>query len=137
MKYTKPIMTVSSAFLGVAGIALSFFPQEVSEYLIMNGGSPIILQIMGALYFGFALINWTARANATGGIYSRPVAIGNFSHFTMGALALIKLSLNGIEFPHAWIAAFLYSAFALLFGYVFFTSPVMKSNYSIDTARSG
>jgi hypothetical protein len=87
----------------------------------------IILQIAGALYFGFAMINWTAKGNLIGGIYSRPVAIGNFAHFLIGALALIKLSFK-TPAPHfVWIAAIIYSIFALLFGYVFFTNPVMKN----------
>jgi hypothetical protein len=39
------------------------------------------------------MLNWMARANRIGGIYSRPVAMGNFLHFTMGALVLLGLAM--------------------------------------------
>ncbi len=123
---TKLLMTVSAIILGMTGIVLSFFPQEVSNNLGFGGTDSIILQIMGALYFGFAMINWTAKANLIGGIYSRPVAIGNFTHFIIGGLALVKLLFNNITLPYIWIAAIVYSIFAILFGYIFFTNPSMK-----------
>ena len=74
--------------MGVTGIILSFIPQEVSHFLSLTESTPIVFQILGALYFGFAMLNWTAKANLIGGIYSRPVAIGNFTHFLIGGLIL-------------------------------------------------
>ncbi|HXR84136.1 MAG TPA: hypothetical protein VN722_07500 [Hanamia sp.] len=124
---TKLLMTVSAIILGVTGIILSFFPVEVSNYLGFAGTEFIILQILGALYFAFGLINWTAKANLIGGIYSRPVAIGNFAHFMIGALALVKLSFHSAAPSYIWIAAVIYSTFAVFFGYIFFTSPVAKN----------
>ncbi len=124
---TKPLMIVSAIILGIAGVMLSFFPQEVSNYLGFGVTNSIILQILGALYFGFAMINWTAKGNLIGGIYSKPVAIGNFSHFLIGGLALIKISFKAPALHYFWIAAIIYSIFAILFGYIFFTNPVMKN----------
>jgi uncharacterized membrane protein YtjA (UPF0391 family) len=124
---TKLLMIVSAIILGMAGVVLSFFPQEVSNYLGFGGKDSIILQLIGSLYFGFAMINWTAKANLIGGIYSRPVAIGNFTHFMISALALTKLSFNGVSPSYIWIAAIVYSIFAILFGFIFFTNPVMKN----------
>lgn len=65
-------MTLSAAVLGIAGIILIFFPQEISNYISVTGSSQVMLQILGSLYFGFAMLNWTAKANLIGGIYSRP-----------------------------------------------------------------
>lgn len=121
---TKLLMSASSIILGMAGIAFSFFPKEISGYLGYGENNSIIIQILGSLYFGFALINWTAKANLIGGIYSRPVAIGNFTHFMIGGLALIKLFFSNTTQPCIWIAAIVYSIFAILFGYIFFTNPV-------------
>ena len=79
--------------MGVLGILLTFIPSEILKFL----GDPqpqqaavIALQMAGALYFGFAMINWTARANLIGGIYGRPIAIGNVMHFFIGAMALMN-----------------------------------------------
>lgn len=76
-------MTASSVFMGLIGIALSFMPNEFLEILgqMQNETLNLILQLTGALYFGFAMTNWMAKAVLIGGIYSRPLSIGNFSHF--------------------------------------------------------
>jgi hypothetical protein len=118
-------MSASAFFLGSVGILLTFMPQEVSQMLLLVG-SPILFQLLGALYFAFALLNWTAKGNLIGGIYSRPVAIGNFAHFMIGALALIELILLQ-PFNFLSIFAILYLIFAILFGWVFFTNPVAKA----------
>jgi drug/metabolite transporter (DMT)-like permease len=118
-------MTASAAVLGIAGIVLIFLPQEFAN-LFNLAGTEIILQVLGALYFGFAMLNWAARANLIGGIYSRPVAIGNLTHFAIGGLALVKLAFHHHSPSYIWIAI-VYSVFAILFGYVFYTSPAMKN----------
>lgn len=83
-------MTITAAILGATGIVLTFMPQEVASFLNLPEATTILFQILGALYFGFAMLNWTAKANLIGGIYSRPVAIANFTHFLIGGLALAK-----------------------------------------------
>lgn len=124
---TKLLMAISAVTLGVIGIILSFIPQEVSRFLSLTGSAPIVFQILGALYFGFAMLNWTAKANLIGGIYSRPVAIGNFTHFLIGGLALIKLLLHNTNGTYIWVCAIMYLIFAVLFGYVLFTNPASTS----------
>jgi hypothetical protein len=123
---TKLLMTVSALLMGATGILLIFIPQEISTYLELTGSGTILLQLFGALYFGFAMINWTGKANLIGGIYSRPLAIGNFTHFFIGAFALIKLASANSSLTWIWIATIIYSLFAVLFGYIFFTAPAIK-----------
>jgi hypothetical protein len=123
---TKVVMTLSAAVMAATGIALTFMPLEVLGYL--SGGQPgnlppVVLQLLGSLYFAFAMINWTAKGNLIGGIYARPVAIGNLSHFTMGALALLKAATQ----PVIWVMAGVYLLFAIFFGIIFFTHPVKGS----------
>ncbi|MBK8302789.1 MAG: hypothetical protein IPK98_05060 [Chloracidobacterium sp.] len=85
-------MTVSAVLMAVSGLALTFFPADLLKYTGTdpNGLLLLILQILGGLYFAFAMLNWTAKSNLIGGIYSRPVAIANFTHFLIGGLALLK-----------------------------------------------
>ncbi|WP_242928630.1 hypothetical protein [Pontibacter vulgaris] len=127
---TKLLMSVSAVTLGAAGIMLSFFPEELSGSLGMNEASAILLQVLGASYFGFAMLNWTAKANLIGGIYSKPVALGNLAHFVMAALALAKFAFSGPNLSYIWVAAIAYAIFAILFGYVFFTSPALSNKPS-------
>ena len=120
---TKLLMAISAVVLGATGILLIFIPDEISHFLNFTESAPIILPILGALYFGFAVLNWTAKANLIGGIYSRPVATGNFTHFLIGALTLIKLVLHNTNGMFVWVGAIVYLIFALLFGWILFANP--------------
>ena len=82
---TKLLMSASAVVLGAIGIILTFMPEEVSRVLMLVG-SPILFQLLGTLYFAFAMLNWTAKGNLIGGSYSRPVALGNFAHFMVALL---------------------------------------------------
>ncbi|MEH0155184.1 hypothetical protein V6R21_13645 [Limibacter armeniacum] len=118
---TKLLMTASAITLGITGITLSFFPQEVAS--IFGTSSPIFIQLLGALYFGFAMINWTAKANLIGGIYGRPIAIGNMAHFVIGGLALARFSIDHLDqYPFHFLTV-LYLLFGSVFSYIFFTHP--------------
>ena len=120
-------MSLSAIVMGLTGIILTFFPQEIAGFFKMADSNTILLQVLGGLYFGFAMLNWAARANLTGGIYSRPVTIGNLAHFVIVGLALLKFGSRNTSNIYVWIAVILYLIFAILFGIVFFTSPVMNN----------
>ncbi len=126
---TKLIMTISSAIMGAIGIVLTFIPSEILTYLSnepSSGIAVISLQMAGALYFGFAMINWIAKANLIGGIYGRPIAVGNLTHFFVGAMALTKAG-NLLLLPLTIIYAVLAAAFFI----VFVTHPVKtQSSYN-------
>jgi len=119
-------MTISALTMGITGATLSFLPHEVLDYFsaTTTDSDPLILQILGALYFAFAMVNWTAKANLIGGIYARPIAIGNLTHFTVGSLALLKNYFNQHNDPTTLMFALVYVIFAVLFSIVFFRHPV-------------
>ncbi|MBT3281648.1 MAG: hypothetical protein HOC22_04635 [Cryomorphaceae bacterium] len=123
---TKLLMTSSAVFFGIIGILLSFLPNEIAEYLSVEPTiiTILFLQILGALYLGFGILNWTAKGTLIGGIYNRPIALGNLMHFVVGAITLVKV-ISNIQ-THTEIIIFLtvfYVIFALLFAYVFKTNP--------------
>lgn len=122
---TKLILISSSLVMGIAGLAASFFPKEILLYLgyPSAGFEHLLIQVMGALYFGFAMMNWMARDFIIGGIYARPIAMGNFVHFLVAGLALIKGAFSISNSPVLWVAAGIYSVFALLFYLIAFRHP--------------
>jgi hypothetical protein len=125
---TKSIMSASAVVMGIAGIALSFIPQEILSYFDVVDtarANAVLLQVMGALYFAFAMTNWTARANLIGGIYGRPIAIGNLCHFTIAALALVKAYFRDYQ-SVLLIPVIVYAVFAIAFAWIFFTHPVRE-----------
>lgn len=132
MKNSKLLMVLSAIFMGATGVLLEFFPHEVlaSVQVAADGPMALFAQMAGALYLGSAMTNWMAKAVLIGGIYSRPLAIGNFLHFAVGALALTKFSLNSPPFHAIWLLTLIYALFAVFFGFVFFTNPVLRDSTS-------
>jgi hypothetical protein len=87
-------MLASATLLLALGVVGSFAPDAVLNALDAPDSAPLqlLVQVMGALYLGFAALNWMARENLIGGIYSRPLAVGNLLHFLSGGLAMLKLA---------------------------------------------
>jgi len=86
----------------------------------------LLIQAAGALYLGFAILNWMAKGNLIGGIYSRPVALGNLLHFFAVAMALLRLVTHTHQAPTILVATAVYTIFAIWFGLVVFTSPLRE-----------
>ena len=124
---TRVLMMGSAVFLALLGLFTSFFPYEV---LSLHGTEPdgptiLLIEMMGALYLGFAILNWTARGVIIGGIYARPLALGNFLHFAMVAVMLTREAIDHGVVQLATSAA-VFGAFALGFGVVLFRPPVPR-----------
>lgn len=118
---TRLVMAASAVFMAILGLAATFAPQEIAR---VTGALPLAIQLLGALYLGFAMQNWMAKDSLIGGIYNRPIAIGNLTHFTVAALALVKVALR---FPPDRIVlglAIAYAICAIAFAMVMFRSPV-------------
>jgi len=125
---TKFLMLTSALLMGIAGILFTFLPQEI---LSLSGNSAdylnvLLLQVLGALYLAFAILNWMAKANIIGGIYSKPVALGNFTHFFIVAITLIKHVFIQQSVIMLWITALIYSVYAIAFAIVAFGNPIKK-----------
>lgn len=123
---TKFLMITSAVILGIMGLGLTFLPEEIAKAIgtDTNKTAVLILQILGSLYVGFALLNWMSRHSLIGGIYSKPLLIGNFVHFLVTSIALIKFVMhfgNKIEIITA--ITVIYIGLTLAFGYVFRTNP--------------
>jgi hypothetical protein len=123
--HTRALMISSAALMAVIGLAASFMPQEL---LGLHGTVPdnatiLFVQMAGAVYLGFAMLNWMARGVLIGGIYAKPVAVGNTLHFAMVAITLIKaaVAFGAVELA---ISAAVFSVFAIWFGLVMFKPPV-------------
>ncbi|MBI3474839.1 MAG: hypothetical protein HY010_03850 [Acidobacteria bacterium] len=87
----------------------------------------MLLQVVGALYLGFAVLNWMARDILIGGIYARPVALGNFLHFGIVGLTVWKAIASGASRGSDIVAgAIVYSVFAVWFGLIVFTHPTKQ-----------
>ena len=126
---TKTLMTKCSLMLALAGIFALFLPDVL---LAMFGASAdnlsVLIQLMGALYFSMALMNWTAKDSAIGGIYARPVSLANFSHFLIGTLLLVKYVLSSGFNVSIVLMLVVYAIFAILFYWRVFRATGIKVN---------
>lgn len=113
-------MVLSAALMAAAGLTLTFLPGEILAARAAPAQLAVLLQVCGALYAGFAMLNWTARGQMLGGIYGRPIVVANLLHFVAGGLAILKGRPVGAA---GAAAALVYAAFAAWFGLVLFSSP--------------
>lgn len=133
--HTKILLTLSAAFMAALGLAATFLPQEIaSRFGAATASAPptLLIQIAGALYLAFAILNWTVRNSPIGGIYNRPVALANVVHFAIAAITLLKATLANsasaqfTRSPTVITATVLYCALAIWFGLVLTTHPIQK-----------
>ncbi len=131
---TKPLMTLNAIILALIGISLIFLPKEILDYFELSASDTLelLMQITGSLYFAFAMLNWMSKGSLIGGIYGRPIAIANLTHFVIAGLSLIKgiMANSGLSYV-IWSIAIVYSIFAILFGIVAFKHPVSKNKVII------
>jgi hypothetical protein len=72
------------------------------------------------------MLNWMAKGTIIGGIYNRPIAIANLTHFLIGGLALAKLAFNNHKISIIlWVMAGIYITASGVF---------LDSNYKISSA---
>jgi hypothetical protein len=114
--------------MAVLGIGITFLPQELLAHVgVRSEGAPVLLmQMLGALYLGFAALNWMNRGSHLGGVYGRPITLANFVAFAVAAVALLKGAI-ALRFPLEVTAmAAIYSVFGVWFGLVLFTHPASE-----------
>jgi len=123
---TKILLTASAIYLGIIGIGLSFLPAEILNILHLktNQTSALLMQLLGALYLGFGMLNWMAKDSIIGGIYNKPLVTGNLMHFAIGAITLLKIAFNLKASQEILIPlTLIYSLFALGYLVVFTRNP--------------
>ena len=134
---TKLVMTLSAIIMATIGILTSFIPHEILTFIGLptNQPLPLLIKVIGAMYFAFAMLNWMSKGSIIGGIYNRPIAIANWTHFVIAGLALIKGILSNPSLSYIiWSIAIIYSTFAILFGIVAFNHPVSENKIDNQTS---
>lgn len=124
---TRALMSASAVFLGILAVVALFAPDEILKAAAVPPTPllPPLIQLCAALLLGFAMMNWMAKGSRVGGIYNRPIAMGNIIHFAVGAITLDRFALRGHEMSGhgAWpviVLAVVYTVFAIGFGVVVF-----------------
>jgi hypothetical protein len=127
---SKLILSSTAILLGALGVCLTFAPDGVISLFGITD-TPIIrimFQLLGAVYYAFALLNWMAKGALIGGIYNRPIAMANLAHFLIAGLALTKAVISNQQLPTilSFVAGF-YMVTAGVFAVVISRHPITAS----------
>lgn len=126
---TRLLLQSSALLLVFLGVLLSFLPAEIASVMGLSHdlAKQMALQLLGAVYFGFGMLNYMNKRAVVGGIYGRPLVVGNFSHFLIAALALLKAQDLLSTYPWLWALAIAFGLLAVAFGRLLFYAPAESS----------
>nr|MBO2514265.1 hypothetical protein [Gammaproteobacteria bacterium] len=103
-----------------------FAPHELGAALDAPvSGSGIAVQLLGTVYIAFAVTNWIGKDKPIGGIYSRPLSVGNFAHFAIGALVLLNRAMEGDVSTVLIATGAIYAALAAAFARLAFAGSAI------------
>ena len=126
---TKWLLSSSAVIMGLLGLAGTFIPEEIAK-LLGIASTPvtlILLQIIGGLYLGFAMLNWFTRSSLIGGIYNKPVVLGNLMHCIVVFFALIRQLAEQFHIILG-ILTLVYFGFAVWFTLVMRSNPLSSQS---------
>ena len=110
------IVAAAAIYLLLVGALCLFLPEKVGAQFGAGANAPLLLiQVLGSACLGLGLLDWVSRHSMVGGIYGRPLVIGNLVHFVCGALVFAR-SLMDAQTAMTWIGLAVYSVFAIAFG---------------------
>jgi len=120
------LMVGSSVILAIGGLAALFAPHELGAALDAPvSGSGIAVQLLGTVHIAFAVTNWIGKDKPIGGIYSRPLSVGNFAHFAIGALVLLNRAMEGDVSTVLIATGAIYAALAAAFARLAFAGSAI------------
>lgn len=128
--YSKVLMTSSAIVYLLMGLVISFFPQEIGRLFgtaSQYGMDLLVMKILGALFFGFGVINLMACRSPLGGVYGRSIVMGNLMLALIIGGQFLKFNISqDVTGGHFWLICGVFIVFATGFLKLFFTSPVQK-----------
>ncbi len=133
--FSKILLTLASLLLFATGAVFDFAPQETAATIGLNNSASaaLLLQALAGACFGFGLLNWFARTRPMGGIYARPLALGNLLFFAVAAIPLDRSVIHGRSLPAFAAAAVVTSLFAAGFVWItFFHNPVSGTSAPVQ-----
>lgn len=116
------LLSLAALVLAVCGVTFNFLPQETGARLGIgpSAGAVAMLELLGVALLGFAAVDWMSRGAPVGGIYGRPLALGNLLLFGAGGLSLARGATAGGPAELLGPAAAVFLALAAAFAWLTF-----------------
>ena len=146
---SRTILSASGLFLGLLGLALMLAPGELGGWLGLvpprvgevgtpegggAGPAPTLgVQLFAAALFAVGFLDWMGRGAIYGGIYGRPIALGNF---LLGLLVAVVLVRDAPTAPGLVLAS-LFALHGGAFGWILFRArPWRRDGGSAPTGEA-
>ena len=121
------MMISSAVFNAVLGILFTFLPQETRAWMGVaeqTVADLVLMQVLGSALIGIAVINYMSRGAVIGGIYGKPLLLGNLIYHMASGLGLLKFAFSSGEWLLLGIPSILYLIFTAGFIKLNFTSAL-------------
>ena len=112
-------MMSSGIFNLLLGTIFTFLPQETALFIgddITDGANLIIYQLSGAALLGIGLLNYMGRGMILGGIYGKPLLLGNLVYHLTAGITCIRFAMTAESWHLYAIAVMTYTLIS--FGFI-------------------
>ena len=118
----------SAGLLLAGGLALLFAPDVVLPRLVPGfpTGGAWLGQLLAAALLALAALDWLGRAALLGGIYGRPVVLGNLAFYFIAAMVLLRAGAGREVPPALWIVAVPVALLAGVYGWLLLRGPAER-----------
>ena len=125
----RVLLTTSAGLMGAAGAICNFMPDDIAAAMGLSGlpAGTFLVQLLAGLLLALAVINWMCRSLRIGGIYGRPLALGNALNFVVAAFALGRLPGDVMPIAVGWALLAITCAHAIGFVWLVFAGPAPGS----------
>jgi hypothetical protein len=129
------ILTLSALILFAVGGAALFAADEVARLFAAGAskGLAFAIQLTGCGLLGFAALNWMSRGNRIGGIYARPIGIGNLLLFTTAGLTIGKATLAGSLPVIVTAVGIIFAILAIAFAWLVFVHDPLAEHVGMKS----
>ncbi|WP_027483285.1 hypothetical protein [Deinococcus pimensis] len=121
----RALFSVTGVVLLASGLPLLFAADVVAAWLNLPGAAgELAVQLIASGLLGLGAVNFWSRGQFVGGIYGRPLGLGNLLCFLSAWASLGRAVGAGVLPPSMWVAVVLSAVLTLAFAWrLFFWRP--------------
>lgn len=115
------LLTATAALLFALGLPLLFAADVLAAWLgVASPAGEMLAQLAASGLLGLGVINWWWRGNSIGGIYGRPLGLGNLLCFMSAGASLGRATVAGDLPDVTWVVVVASALLALAFAWRMF-----------------
>ena len=108
-------MTVSAILFAISGISALFFPYEIAQWIDLPQRAGLLVQLFSAGLLAIAVTNYIGRNAIYGGIYGKPIMLGNFMFGIICGTSLLSAQLRYQYGFWVWLMILAFGLYTLVF----------------------